>query len=150
MKDAIKLGANVKIEVRDAKTGELIRKEYRHNLVTLAARNAIRDWLNGLGNTLTISHFAVGTGTTTPTANDTALQAEVFRDVVTKRTPDASKLTIQYYLPSTAANGYSLTEAGLFNASSGGTLITRVTYQPINKTASLTVTYTWEININAG
>jgi len=150
MRDAMKIGANVTIEVRDAKTGKLIKREYRHNLVTLATRNAIRDWLNGAGNTLTISHFAVGTGTTAPTANDTALVTEVFRDVVTKRTPDAGKLTIQYYLPSTAANGYSLAEAGLFNASSGGTMIARVTYQPINKTASLTVTYTWEININAG
>ena len=148
-RDAIKLTTNVTIEVRNAASGRLLRTMRRHNLVTLAGRNLVRDLINGLpaGG---VTHFAVGSGTAAPTANDTALAAEVFRDAVTKRTPDVGKLTVQYYLPSTAANGYSLAEAGLFTAAMGGTLIARVNYQPIAKTACLTVTYTWDISINAG
>lgn len=147
--EAIGLPVNVTIEVHDAATGELLRREQKHNLVTLVGRNLIRDFLNGTPATGTTSHFAVGTGSVAPTANDTTLGAEVLRDVVTKRTPDSGKLSVQYYLASTAANGSTLQEAGLFNAASGGTLIARVTYQAIAKTASITVTFTWDININA-
>jgi len=147
--DAIQLTANVTIEVCDAASGRLLRREQRHNLVTLAGRNLVRDLFNGLSPAGAITHFAVGTGTATPTANDTALVAEVFRDAVTKRTPDVGKLTLQYYLPSTAANGYALAEAGLFTAATGGTLVARVVFQAINKNASLSVTYTWDLTISA-
>lgn len=140
---------NVTIEVHDAITGELLHREQQHNLVTLVYRNLIRDFMNGTPATGAISHFAVGTSATAPGPNDVALGTEVFRDVVTKRTPDAGKLTIQYYLGSTSANGNTLQEAGLWNAGSGGTLAARVTYQPIIKTASITATFTWDVIINA-
>lgn len=149
-RDALDLTYNVTIEVRDAASGRLLRRERRHNLVTLAGRNLIRDFLNGTASSGTISHLAVGAGTTAPTANDVALGAEVFRDVVTKRTPDAGKLQVQYYLASTAANGNSLTEAMLTTAASGGICFARVTFQAIAKTASITVTFSWDINVNAG
>ncbi len=148
--DSIRLTSNVTIEICDAVTKRLLRREHYHNLVPLSGRNLVRDFLNGAVSVGTITHLAIGTGTAAPTANDTALQTEVFRDAVTKRTPDVGKLSIQYYLPSTAANGNTLTEAGLFNAANGGTLVARVTYQPIAKTASLVITYTWDILINAG
>ncbi len=150
LRSPLSLTCNVTIELRDAASGRLLRRMRRHNLVTLVARNAIRDLLNGVSTPATITHFAVGTGATAPAATDAALQTEVFRDMVTKRTPDAGKLSLQYYLPSTAANGYSLTEAGLLTAASGGLLVARVTYQPIAKTASLQVIYNWDLLINAG
>ncbi|MDA8212154.1 MAG: hypothetical protein M0021_09795 [Clostridia bacterium] len=147
--DTVELPVNVTIEIHDAETGKLLRQEKRHNLITLVYRNLIRDIMNGTPATGTISHFAVGTSNTAPTANDTALGAEAFRDVVTKRTPDSGKLTIQYYLGSTSANGNTLQEAGLWNAGSGGTLAARVIFQPIIKTTSITATFTWDINVNA-
>lgn len=146
----IGLDCNVTIEVRDAASGRLLRRERQHNLVTLAGRNLIRDFLNGTASSGTISHLAVGTGTAAPTANDTALGTEVFRDAVTKRTPDAGKLQVQYYLASTAANGSNLTEAMLTTAASGGLCFARVTFQAIAKTASITMTFTWDVNVNAG
>lgn len=149
-REPLGIPVNVTIEIHDAITGRLLRREKQHNLVVLAGRNLVRDAINGAGGSYTLTHFAVGTGTAAPASTDTALGAEVWRDVVTKRTPDAGKLTIHYYLSSTAANGNALTEAGLFNAASGGTMFARVKYSAINKTASISVTYAWEININAG
>jgi len=89
------IDVNVKIEVIDVPTGRLIDVIHAHNLVTLAGRNLVRDFLNGLAPTH-LTHFAVGTGATAPTANDTALEAEVFRDQITKRTPGSGTLGIQY------------------------------------------------------
>lgn len=143
------IAVNVRIDVLDASSGRTLYTEERHNLVVKAGRNLIRDFLNGLAPAA-LSHFAIGTGTTAPTQNDTTLQTEIFRDAVTKRVPTDGKLQVKYFLASTAGNGNSLSEAGLLNAASGGTLFARVTYTPIAKTSSIAIVYTWDVNINAG
>lgn len=144
-----KIAVNVRIDVLDAQTGKVLYTEEYHNLVVKAGRNMVRDFLNGLAPAA-LSHFAIGTGTTAVNQNDTALQTEVFRDTITKRTPTDGKLQVKYFLASTAANGSSLAEAGILNAASGGTLFARVTHTAIAKTSSVAVVYTWDININAG
>lgn len=142
------LDVNVRIEIIESITGQILDVIECHNLVTLAGRNLVRDFLNSLSPS-SLSHFAIGTGTTAPTANDTGLQTEIFRDIFTKRTSSSGKLQSQYYLASSALNGNTLAEAGLFNAASGGTLFARVTYPGISKNSSIAITYTWDININA-
>jgi len=52
-------------------------------------------------------------------------------------------------LPSTAANGVTLQEAGLHTASTGGVMFARVTYAGIAKSASISVTYDWTTTIGA-
>jgi hypothetical protein len=149
-RDSLVIEANVKIEVRDAGSGKLIKHLAEHNIVPLVARNAIRDFLfsgMAVGN---ISHFGYGTGTNDPVSGDTALQTEVYRDAITKKIANAGQVQIQQFLSSTQCNGYMLTEAALFNDPAGGTLFARVKHQAIEKTTSLTVTYSWTININAG
>lgn len=138
---------NVQIQLWEAATGRLLRTVRRHNLVVSAGRNLLRDFLNG-DAVSGLTHFAIGTGTTPAAAGDIALQAEILRDVITKKTKDVAKLTVQYYLSSTQANGSALAEAGLFNAAVGGTMYARVTHAVINKTASLAVTYTWDLTFS--
>ncbi len=145
--ESLQVHCNVIIAVHDAATGRLLSTQRRHNLVTLAGRNVIRDLLGGIDSDIT--HVAVGTDNTAPASGDSALGAEEFRDVVTKRIYSSGKLQIQFYLPTTAANGHTLTEAGLLTASSGGSLFARVIYEGIAKTASVTVTYTWDVTIAA-
>jgi hypothetical protein len=144
------LGDNVTIEVREVATGRLVSRQTAHNLVTLAGRNLIRDALRGVGGPYTITHVAVGTGTTAPAFGDTALQTEVYRAAATKLEASSGKLSVNLYLPSTGANGYSLAEAGLFTAAVGGTLVARVTFGAITKTSGLSVTLVWDLLINAG
>lgn len=145
MVDQINPMVNVYIDVWDADTGQLLDHQEIHNLAVTAGRNLLRDFLNGDAVT-GLTHFAVGTGTNAVTAADTALQTEVFRDVITKKTKDAAKLTAQYYLASGSANGYTLAEAGLFNAATAGTMYARVKFaSTIAKTASIAVTFTWDL-----
>lgn len=144
------ISANVAIEVHDALTGELLQFEEEHNLVVLSGRNLIRDVLNGAGGPYVLTHLAVGTGQDEVLWSDTGLGNEVFRDVLTKHTPDSGKLDVQYYLPSSSGNGNDLYEAGLFTSASGGTMFARVKHGKVAKTASITATYSWSININGG
>lgn len=146
---------NVLIEVHDAATGRLLRSEERHNLVTLRGRNLIRDllyWISAGDDPRPsgINYFALGTGTVQPQAGDTALQTEVFRDTFTQRVKSDGQTVYKYYLASTAANGYTLTEAGLFGdgatATAGsGALYARVTFPGIVKTSAIAVTFAWTL-----
>lgn len=138
---------NVTICKIDAATGRIVGVVRRHNLVPTAGRNLLRDFLAGDGPAA-LSHVALGTGTTTPAATDTALQAEVFRDVITQRIKDTAKLTVKYYLGTQYANGYTLAEAGLFNAATGGVMYARVTFPPDAKTVSQAWTFTWDLTFS--
>ncbi len=98
----------------------------------------------------TPSYLAVGTGTTDPADGDTALETEVFRNVLTGRTPADKKITLQLLLTADEANGNNLTEAGLFPTSVGGTLFARATFNQIIKTTSISVTFNWEMTFSEG
>jgi hypothetical protein len=113
------------------------------NLTTVAGKSLVRDLLHG-DAVAGVSHFAVGTGSTAPSAADTALVTEVFRAAVTSKTKGSGSLTIKYFLGTASANGSTLREAGLFNAATAGTLYARALVTPdIVKTASIAVTFQW-------
>lgn len=137
---------NVVIEERDL-DGNLISRQERHNLVTLVARNKVRDMLYDGSTGGNISHVGVGTSSSAPTAGATALATEVYRGAMTKKTVSAGSVTFNYYLPSGSANGNTLTEAGLFDASTQGNLYARVAYSGVAKTVSNSITYAWTVSI---
>lgn len=142
----MKINANVTIESRDL-SGRVLEKREVHNLVVDNGRNLIRDLLNGT-STSALYTIAVGTGTTAPTAADTALEAQVYSDVISKRTTDIGKLTLSLYIGANAANGYTISEAGIFAAD--GTMFARTVFAGLAKNSSNYLTITWEITITAG
>ena len=146
----VTLADNIRIEVRDATTGEVLHVQEHRNLVVNAGLNLIRDFLDGDAPTAP-SHFGYGTGTTAATAGDTALGGELARDAFTSKVgTGAQQQVYTYYLTSGTANGNTLGEVGLFNAASGGTMLARAVLSPtIVKTASIAVTFTWTINLGA-
>jgi hypothetical protein len=145
----VALDVNLAVEVHDAATGELLHREALHNMVVDAGLNLIRDLLDG-DAPAGLTYMAVGTGSTAAAAGDTTLGTEVFRGAVSQRVSTAKTLTVKWFVGSTQANGSTLTEAGIFNASSGGTMFARaVLATPIAKSSAITVTLTWAINLAA-
>lgn len=101
--------------------------------------NLIRDFLNGDAPNPP-SHMAFGSGTSAVTAADTSLGSEVIRKSISKEekaTPGVIEYTVT--IDSTEANGSNLSEFGVFNASSGGTMLMRKTHLVYQKTASFGV-----------
>jgi hypothetical protein len=91
-----------------------------------------------------MTHLAVGTNSSAAAAGDTALGAEVGRVALTSTTVVSAAGTITYVATLTAGTGTgALTEAGLFNASSGGTMLCRTVYSTVNKGANDSMTLTW-------
>lgn len=137
--------ANCMIEARDAKTGKVLHKQAVHNKIPNIGLTSILNLLSGTGQ-LPIAYFAVGSGNVAPAAGDTALGTERYRAATASEVVSGSTLTVSFVLGTGSANGYTLTEAGLFDLSSGGDLFARITYAGVAKTSSITLTYTWTIN----
>jgi hypothetical protein len=90
--------------------------------------------------------MAVGTGAVAPAAANTTLGTEIgTRSTVTATQAGA---TITYSATFAAGNGTgAITEAGIFNAGTAGTMMCRTTFSAINKGASDTIQITWTVTI---
>jgi len=96
------------------------------------------------------SQFGVGTGTSPSKVTDTALQNPVeftagvyLKDINGVDYPAPFIARVEFTLGNSEANGYLLTEMGLY--SGDGTLIARKIMTGINKTSSLSPTLSWRI-----
>lgn len=143
----MRLKTNVKITVKNLQ-GETLRVEKLHNIVTNAGFNHIRDILRGVvTSNLILSHFAIGTGTTAVAVTDTTMETEEFRDAMTSFTANNAQLICSYYLGLEDCNGETLTEAGLFNAATDGTLFAHIVHTAITKDNTISVSYVWTIDM---
>ena len=135
---------HVRVTITDAR-GHIVEQFEQRNLVVTAGRNLLRDFLNNTAPT-GLTHIALGTDATASDATQTALVAEVYRDLITSRATDVGQLTLTLYLGTTQANGNTLREVGLFNAASLGTMYARVPLaSSIAKTSAIAVTFTWTL-----
>jgi hypothetical protein len=149
MTNQVNVSANVQVTIQDAATGAIVAQQEHKNLVVSGGLDLIRDLLDG-DAVAGLTHFAVGTDTGTVSATQTSLGDEKFRDTVTQRTSNAQQLVVSYYLASGSANSNTLSEAGLFNDASAGTMFARVLLSPaVVKTAAVAVTFNWTINLGA-
>lgn len=97
-------------------------------------RSDIKDYLESV-----MTYGAVGDDNTTPTASDTTLTSEVFRDAIDDfdKTSSADSVTATLFIGPSEANGNTISEAGWFDASSGGNLQTHTILTAISKTDAI-------------
>ena len=96
-----------------------------------------------------MSHMAVGSGTTAAAAGDTALETQIGSRVsLTSTTVTAN--AIAYVATFAAGTGTgAITEAGIFNADTSGTMLCRTVFSVVNKGSDDTLQITWTIQLNA-
>ena len=95
-----------------------------------------------------MGYIGVGTGTAAPDATDTALGTQLLRKAATYAHTTGTKV---FTLSSTFATGEAtgaITEAGVFNAASSGTMLDRVTFSVINKGADDTLTAQFQFTLS--
>lgn len=143
----LKMRDNVKVQLFD-KSGNLKEERTGHNLVVTAGLNHIADQLSSSPGGSAMSHMEVGTGTTAANAADTALETALDRNALTSRTDSGAVVT--YVGTWNAGDGTgAITEYGIFNAGSGGTMLARFVDSVINKGASDTLVVTWTLTFAA-
>ena len=136
---------NVEITLRGP-DGKIKKQGKAKNLIVTTGVQAIVDQLLDAPALAVPSHIAVGTGTTAAAAGDTTLQTELDRNALTSKNRSGAVLTLVGDWAAGEATG-DLTEAGIFNASSSGTLFSRVVFGAYDKEAldTLQITWTWTL-----
>lgn len=119
-----------------------------HNLVVNTGLNYIVSRMKDTSATA-MSHMELGTGTTAAAAADTALQTAISGSRVALTSTTVSSNTITYVASFPAGTGTgAVTEAGIFNAASAGTMACRTVFPVVNKQAGDSMTVTWTITVS--
>lgn len=147
--DSIKAKGTLQLVLTDANGN--IKQQDEHNLVVntglayIASR--MRDATAGV-----MSHLAVGSGTTAAAAANGALESQISTRVAldssTIVTTTAANDSVQYV--ATFISGQStgaITEAGIFNDATAGTMLCRTVFPVINKGALDTLVITWKVTV---
>ena len=148
MKDKVKATGKVKFELTRADGS--VDEWNIENLVVTVGRNHIADQLAGQLEAA-MSHMAIGEGTTLQVVADTALESEVSRKVFASKDQgtgaDANKVI--YVADWAAGEGTgAITEAGIFNSATAGTMLTRTTFAVKNKGAGDSLSIQWTLTIS--
>jgi len=146
--DLVTIRGDLRIELFD-EDGFLKEVREVHNLVVTAGKNYIAAELSSAGVT-DMGWMEVGTGAVAPAAGDTALGAAIAstgRQALTTRTSATNVVTYVGDWAAGQATNAAITEAGIFNAASAGTMLSRATFTAINKGASDTLKITWTVTI---
>ncbi len=148
MNDTLKVTGRVQIDVFNAH-GEVVDRREIPNLVVTVGKNFIASsMLKTTSNSpAAMTHLAVGTSATAAAAGDTALGAETGRVALGSATASANVVTYTATFPAGTATG-ALVEAGIFNASSAGTMLCRTTFAVVNKGAADAMSVTWTITVS--
>lgn len=160
----LKLRGFIEFELKDAIRSEIIRKgkfnvyddvvekgENRNTVVTSGRRWVLQQIASSEINTAqSISYLAIGTGTAAPATSDSALGSETTRKAIGTYTttnltsnPPSWRAEVSF---ATNEGNTTLGEVGLFNSSSGGTMLARATFSTINKTTSNTLSVSYTIS----
>lgn len=144
IQDNLKITGDLKVQIFD-KTGAIKEERLLKNLVVTNGKTFIAARI--VGTPTAMSNMAVGAGTTAAAAGDTALGAELGRVALTSSTSASNVVTyVATFAPGTGTG--AVTEAGIFNAGSGGTMLCRTVFSVINKGADDTMSVTWQITVN--
>jgi hypothetical protein len=145
LKETFQAVGTLKIEHRDA-NGKLIEERNLKNLITDLGKGFIAARMSATGTPTAMSHMAIGTGTTAASGAQTTLVTEGGRSALTSTTVSTNTVTYVATFGAGVGTG-AVTEAGIFNASSAGTMLNRTVFSAINKGASDTITITWVVTI---
>lgn len=146
-KDSSKVTGMLNIVVRDD-AGKVKQEFTVPNLVVDSGLAHIAGRLSGDGVVpAAMSHMSVGTDSTAAAAGDTALGTEIARVALTSSAANANSVAYIATFPAGTGTG-ALTEAGVFNDVSAGTLLCRTVYAVINKQAADSMTVTWTVTIS--
>ena len=145
LQDSVILKGALKIVLADAQ-GNIKDEREVPNLVVTVGKNFIASRMIGTTDNI-MSHMAIGTGTTAAAVGQTTLVTEVGRVALTSNVRTNNAIAYEATFPAGTGTG-AITEAGILNASSSGTLLCRTVFSVINKGAADTLGITWTVSVS--
>lgn len=148
--DNLKLTGKLNVTLTD-KDGNVKEEREIDNLVVNAGLAYIASRMVGTAKSV-MSHMAVGSSTTAAAAAQTDLISILgTRKALTSTTISGTNNEKVVYVATFAATESTgaITEAGVFNASTGSDMLCRTTFAVVNKGADDSLTITWTITLAA-
>jgi hypothetical protein len=148
MNELLQVTGKLTIVVTD-EHGNVKHNQHVNNTVMTVGKAFIAARMAGTSANV-MSHMAIGSGSSNPTdPAQTALATELGRVAlsVAGGTPSAAVVTYNATFGAGTGTG-AVTEAGIFNASSAGTMLCRVVFAVVNKGANDTMAITWTVTVS--
>jgi hypothetical protein len=144
--EGLKLKGDVAVVLRD-KNGNVKDERKINNLIVDAGLNFICDRMKN--DETAMSHMGLGSGTTAPAAGNTTLESQLgSREVLDSSTVTGNQIVYVASFEAGDATG-AVSEAAIFNAASGGTMLCRVSFSVVNKAADDVLSINWTITLTA-
>jgi hypothetical protein len=134
---------NVYVELRGP-DGKLKQVEEIHNLIPTIGKEALMDNILAAPTLGKPTHMAIGSGSEAAAAGDTKLKTETDRNALAEKTRSGKVVTLKAEWAAGDGTG-EIKEAGLFSASSEGSLFARAVFAVVNKGAEDTLVIIWKI-----
>jgi hypothetical protein len=151
LNETLKVTGAVQITVFDQITGEVKDTREIKNLVVTAGKTFIAAAMlkTTTNSPAAMTHMELGTGTTAAAVGDTALQTAIAgsRTALSSATSAANVVTYVSSFGAGTGTG-AVTEAGIFNAASAGTMLCRTVFSVVNKGANDAMSITWQITVS--
>jgi len=142
--DGLKITGAVEITLFD-KNGDVKDTRSIKNLVVTTGKTFIAGRM--VGTPAVMSHLAIGEGTTAAAVGNTTLGTEVGRVALASATSSGAVVTYTATFGAGTGTG-AITEAGILNSSSGGTLLCRSVFPVVNKGADDGMSITWTVTVS--
>ena len=145
----LKLSGQLNIVLKD-KAGNVKDTREVKNLVVDTGLVFIASRMTGTSKAV-MSHMALGSSTTAAAAGQTDLVSVLgSREAIDSTTITGSNKAVAYASSFEAGDATgAVTEAGIFNASSGGDMLCRTVFSVVNKAADDTMSITWTVTLAA-
>jgi len=145
----LKLSGQLNIVLKD-KAGNVKETREVKNLVVDAGLAFIASRMTGTSKAV-MSHMALGSSTTAAAAGQTDLASVLgSREALDSTTLTGSNKAVAYVSSFEAGDATgAVTEAGIFNASSGGDMLCRTVFSVVNKGADDVMSITWTVTLAA-
>lgn len=137
--------------------GKFVDKMVISNLITTVGVAGIAARINGSGTPAAFVYIALGTGTTGAADANTQLEAEITTagggrasSTASVQTTDTAGDTAQLVntFSFTTGASFAITESGVLNAASTGTLLARQVFSAINVASGDSLQVTWKFDVD--
>jgi hypothetical protein len=143
--DSLKASGSLRVVIT-GEDGQIKEEHEFKNLVVTVGKNFVASRMVGVADNV-MSHMAIGSSSTAANVLDTTLGTELGRVILASGS--ATNAVVTYTATFSAGIGTgAVVEAGIFNASSAGTMLCRTVFSVVNKGANDAMSVTWTVTIS--
>lgn len=148
IKDLIEMRGDVTVNLFD-KDGNVKDTRQIKNMVVTAGKEFIAASMlkTTTDSPVAMTHMALGSDNTAAAIGNTGLGSELGRAALASAAVSGAVVTYTATFAPTVGTG-AVVEAGIFNASSSGTMLCRTVFSVVNKGADDTMSITWQITVS--